>query len=516
MYQKINPKLVDFRGNREIILKARQMGFTTYIAARMFKDTICTPNTHSMMIAQDEVNAKRIFQIIKRYYDNLPPFLKPVATSDSTSELNWGSIGSSFFVGWAGSKKIGRGGTLNNVHASEAAFWENAGEIVAGLMQSVPEDGNIFIESTANGVGNYFQEEYNAAEEGDSVFSPRFFPWFTEPTYRAKFLANGKEFFITEEEEYLAELYGLDQEQLIWRRNKIMELRRAQSGGESELGTFVQEYPSNAHEAFISSGATFFDTKFIDAEIIPNLTTPLETSPPPQYKLLKRIQNEPHSKFEIFERPLTGHKYILSADTAEGLNHDGKADFCSADVIDFSTHEQVGHIRGKWEPHEYAGILAELGTWYNMGLIVVERNNHGHSVLNSLINHYSYPLQEKDCSGVYLHSEYDPTKKKQPPAKPGFPTNVKTKALAINSITELVFDAGLKINSRGTANELRNFCKLPGGRWGCIIGHDDCVMSLAVGCAVIIDANFIRRTTQKQKKTYGKIKGLGNGRGVNV
>ena len=111
-----NPKLIDFRGNREIILKARQMGFSTFIAAKMFVDTVTTPNTQSIIIAQDETQSKRIFQMIKRFQDNLPEDRKIKPDNDSSGELVWKSIDSAFYVGWAGSKKVGRGGTINNAH----------------------------------------------------------------------------------------------------------------------------------------------------------------------------------------------------------------------------------------------------------------------------------------------------------------------------------------------------------------------------------------------------------------
>lgn len=127
------------------------------------------------------------------------------------------------------------------VHNSEIAFWPDAEEIVTGLFQAVPADGNVFLETTANGQANWYYDEYSAAVRGASAFVPRFHGWNEHHEYREE---SGEPLERTEEEQVLANRYSLDDAQLRWRRGKVKLLR----------DKFVQEFPINAHEAFISSG----------------------------------------------------------------------------------------------------------------------------------------------------------------------------------------------------------------------------------------------------------------------
>jgi len=479
------------------------MGFSTRIAARMFEDTINIPNTQSIIIAQDEDNSKRLFQMVKRFYDNLPENKKLKLGTDSKTELWWPQIDSYFAVGWAGSKKVGRGSTINNLHGSEVAFWEDAGPLISGIMQSIPQDGNIFLESTANGIGNYFYKEYQDAGSGKSIFKDRFYPWFLEPGYRADSLVGGGVFVRDSEEEELAQRYNLDDQQLIWRRNKILELKNAMKSGEN-VGTFPQEYPCNPDEAFMITGSTYFDNNKIINELIPRTPNEWrEILPPLWASNLRRVRDNPRNQFDIWVAPQSGHRYIITADPSEGINTDDLHDYCSSDIIDVETWEQVGVLHGRWEPFEYAGLLYELGKWYNNALIVVERNNHGHAVLTNLINHYGYPSME-GYSGVYAHRDYDSTRKsKQSTLKPGYPNNVKTKAIALGALYTVTSDGSLNIKDKRGLKQMLTFAKLPGGKLGALSGHhDDKVLSLALGAAVLTDVEFNnleQKITNKRK-----------------
>jgi hypothetical protein len=472
------------------------MGFSTYIGAQMFIDTVNTPNTQSIIIAQDETSSKRLFQMIKRFYDNLPQNKKPRLGTDSKTELFFRDIESYFFVGWAGSKRLGRGSTINNIHFSEAAFYEDGGALISGLTQSVPPDGNVFMESTANGVGNYFHKEYKDAQAGNSIFTDRFFPWFTELGYQSNFLIGGGSMDELDPDELrLVELYDLTIPQLIWRRNKILELRRALSDGNTALGTFPQEYPSNPDEAFISTGSQYFDQKVIAQELRPRIQQPLPIEPPVQYGTLRREVRNYKAQIKFWSLPIAGRSYLISADPSEGLNTEGDHDYCSSDIIDVETWEQVGHLHGRWEPHEFAQLLSDTGQWFNTALIVVERNNHGHSVLNTLINVCGYPKQ-KGYTGVYEYVERASTGKAMGQSKPGIPTNVKTKVLMLSALYEAAMELSLIINCNETLDQMLLFVKKPGGKLEASSGHDDRVMSLAIASFVLKDVVFNKRINQ--------------------
>lgn len=450
-----------------MLLKARQFGFSTLILGMFFCDTVNNPNTQTVIIAQDKDSTQKLFQIVKRYQDNLPIHKRIPLKYDTKTELYWPSIDSYFVVATQGAKKVGRGGTINNVHASEVAFWDNADEILAGLMQAVPEDGNIFCETTANGINNWFYDEYTNAQDGRSAFKAFFFPWFQHSEYHAKKLSNGQNFVATEEEEAFKERYDLSREQLIWYRNKTIELK----------DKVVQEYPSNAEEAFVSTGSSYFNKEALKVHL-ERVDAPLEVSVPIRW----REVNVPEIK--IWKLPVVGHRYVIGADPAEGIRDNGEHDYCSADVIDYDTWEQVAQLHGQWDTHQFGLMLGALGGWYNNAMINVERNNHGHAVLNSLMHSVGYPHNDrKTISGLYMHEEYDSTKKTMN-RRPGYPSNVKTKVLMLDTLATDIEEHTIHIRARESVRELMAFSKLPGGKFGAEgKAHDDRVTSL--GLAVV-------------------------------
>lgn len=467
------------RGQREILLKARQFGFSTLILALFFLDTISTPHTSTVVVAHDAESTERLFMMVQRFYESLPDGLRPRTKYANRREYLWPDLDSYFYVGQAGSKDFGRGSTLNNVHMSEVGSWDHADELVSGLLQAVPADGNVFVESTAKGLGNWFHAEYIAAEKGDSAFTPRFFGWHQHEEYQRE---PEPGFVPTAEERKAQEAYDLSLAQVAWMRDKQRELRRS--------GTFPQEYPGNPREAFLTSGNPYFDREYL-GELSATLESadydPLDLNVseeiPAPYALLKRAYRD--EELLLWVKPQAGAAYVISADTAEGLTDEGDHDYCAADVFDAETWEQVAHFHGRWEPHEYGLLLTELGRWYNLALLGIERNNHGHAVLNAAKFTAEYPESRDGRSGLYLHEEWD-EQKKDKQKKLGWPTTVKTKFFALDTLGTLLDERSLGLNCRQTVSELLTFVKKPGGKAGgegkC---HDDAVTSLSIAAALL-------------------------------
>ena len=266
----------DYRmqGLMEIILKARQFGFSTLIAALFFIDTINNPGTGTVVISNDKVNTKKLFEMVERMYRHLPEDRRPRTKRANTGEMYWPDLDCHYEVMTAGTKTSGRGWTINNLHCSESAFWTYQ-ETLGGLLEAVPESGNIFLESTANGEGSEqqnldgeveiqgspFHVFYERAKAGKSPFRANFFAWHENPEYRVAVPADFKRLDATFDEtiegqrygneERLAELYGLDDGQLAWRRRQIDKPGKGPA-------MFCQEYPANDVEAFRTSGKKFF------------------------------------------------------------------------------------------------------------------------------------------------------------------------------------------------------------------------------------------------------------------
>lgn len=470
--------LMDIRGIREIILKARQFGFSTLIEGLFFLDTINNENTNTVVLAHDADSTEAIFQMVHTFWEELPAEKRLAKRYSNRREIVFEGTRSSFVVATAGSDGVGRGRTIHNVHGSEAAKWKNPREIVTGLFEAVPADGNIFVETTANGLGNWYHQTYTDAQGGLSVYKPRFYAWFEHPDYQTPLYAPLPPNPDPEEaarEAALRENHGVTDEQLAWRRTKVLTLK----------ADFPQEYPSNAREAFLTSGAKYFDGGALErlSERVESVTPlRLEDGDYPDEGLLFAER----AFLEVFALPVAGRQYVVAADTAEGMDRDSDLDYDSADVLDCETWEQVAHLRGQWDTHHFGLMLAELGRWYNTALLGIERNNHGHAVINAAMHTAKYPPMEPGVwSGLYMHEEYD-EQRKLSSRKPGWPTTPKTKYFALDGLAASLLSRDVTVNSKGTASELLTFVKLPGGKAGAESGsHDDRVTSLSIGDALL-------------------------------
>jgi hypothetical protein len=230
---------------RALILKGRQQGCSTYVGARYYHCTTWRKGVKTFILTHEDQATQNLFEMVNRYHDNCPPTVKPSTSAANAKELFFDKLDSGYKVGTAGSKGVGRSSTIQLFHGSEVAFWPHADTHAAGVLQAVPDaDGTeVILESTANGVGNLFHEKWKDAEAGDGDFIAVFVPWFWQDEYRKPVAAD---FTMTDEEQTYASAYGLDAEQIAWRRNKIIELK--------DEDLFKQEYPANAAEAFQMSG----------------------------------------------------------------------------------------------------------------------------------------------------------------------------------------------------------------------------------------------------------------------
>ena len=231
-----------------IFLKSRQVGMSTMTEARYFSKCLFNRAKNAFVLADKSDSARNIFQMTKRYYDNLPEGFKIPLLKDSTEALAL-VTDSSFRVGTAGSKSVGRSMTINYFHGSEVAFWSNANEIVSGMLQTIPDnpDSELILESTANGTsgeGAYFYNMVQSGLDEKSDFMTLFYAWYQQNEYRRKIIEPIK---WTDEELELKRLYNLDDEQLAWRRAKLT------SDFKGREYLFKQEYPSSIQEAFVTT-----------------------------------------------------------------------------------------------------------------------------------------------------------------------------------------------------------------------------------------------------------------------
>jgi hypothetical protein len=240
---------------RALILKGRQQGCSTYVAARFYHRAINAKGVRVFILTHEEAATQNLFEIVERFHAHCHPRLKPSTGAANAKELSFDALESGYKVGTAGTKGVGRSATIQLFHGSEVAFWPHGETHAAGALQAVPdiEGTEVILESTANGMGNFFHETWRGAEAGENDYVAIFVPWYWQDEYRRSPPAD---FVPSDEEATYAALHGLDHAQLAWRRAKIAQLK--------DPALFRQEYPASAAEAFEMSG----HDSFIPPELI--------------------------------------------------------------------------------------------------------------------------------------------------------------------------------------------------------------------------------------------------------
>lgn len=240
---------------RALVLKARQQGFSTYIGSRFYQRSSLYAGTNVYILTHEQAATDNLFAMVTRFHENNP--IRPSTGKSNAKELIFNKLDSGYAVGTAGQKAVGRSKTIHLLHGSEAAFWPNAKEHFAGVVQAVPDlpGTEIILESTANGVGGEFHEKWQLAEEGRGDYIAIFVPWYWSDEYRRPVPDDFQiSYDKTEDQQYseaeYKEAYGLTDSQMVWRRAKIAEL------GDEQL--FMQEYPATAQEAFQVTGHDSF------------------------------------------------------------------------------------------------------------------------------------------------------------------------------------------------------------------------------------------------------------------
>jgi hypothetical protein len=243
---------------RALILKGRQQGCSTYVAARYYHHVTTSKGVRVFILTHEDPATQNLFEIVNRYHENCPEYVKPSTGAANAKELYFDQLDAGYKVGTAGTRAVGRSSTVQLFHGSEVGFWPHADQHAAGVLQAVPDlpGTEVILESTANGmadIGAFFYAKWRDAERGDGDFVPIFVPWYWQEEYHREV---PPDFIMDEDEQEYKALYKLSDGQIAWRRNKITELKDA--------SLFKQEYPATSAEAFQMSG----HDSFIPAKLV--------------------------------------------------------------------------------------------------------------------------------------------------------------------------------------------------------------------------------------------------------
>ncbi len=422
---------------QNVVLKARQLGITTYIAARLFVQTITRRGTLSVQVAQDRESAEQIFQIVRRFWDKLPEAWRAgvLRTSHCNArQLVFPRLDSEYCVASA-EENAGRGWTIQNLHCSEVSRWGRGGkEALASLRAAVVPGGEIALESTANGAAGLFYEEWQQADE--TGYTRHFFPWWFDATYVVEPSASFSP--LTEEETELAAQHGLTMKQIAWRRKQWAALR----------GFAVQEFAEDVVSCFRASGECVFDLAAVEQA--------LRGSGEP-------VEVRDNQRLTIWLPAQLGREYVIGVDPAGG---GVEGDYSCAEVIDRQLGTQCAELHGHCPPRDLAQKLVELGKEYNTALLAVEKNNHGHGVL-ACLRTLEYPR-------VFVQKGQD-----------GWLTSAVSRPAMIENLASVLVEEPGRFRSPRLLNECRTFVRDGDGNTGAAPGtHDDCVMALAIAWAV--------------------------------
>jgi hypothetical protein len=477
-YEELNKKGI----RRHIILKPRQLGFTTLICALFLAECILVPNTTAAIIAHDSESTQRIFEITKLMYDKLPDEIKPDKKYSTKKEIVFELLNSKIFIGTAGSTSFGRGTTINLLHCSEYSFWENPDDIMPSLLETVPKDNGIIIyETTANGY-NHFYDQYtesiNASEEErklNQIPYPHFFRWFDHPEYFYSLEDSEKQYIqstLSEEEKNLIKAFNLTLEQIAWRRQKHTSLK----------DKFLQEYPEDDATCFVSSGQPFFDQKILKSIMIWNETNKTWNRTNDENVILEKgwTRYEMDGKIKIYKNYIPGEQYIVCVDPAEG---NPNSDYSSAFILRLNKEpvfiEQCAEICEKIPMPNFWKLIYYMSSKYNFPKIAIERNNHGH-----LLNYWAANGFMQDQ--IKILDKY-PSVYYAKDNKPGFITNNVTRPLILDNLSEMLRNNMLVIYSKMWLNQALTFVYNNNGRPEADKGKkDDAIISTAVGCFILI------------------------------
>lgn len=505
---KIQRKIVEYvlddlendRPIRYIILKARQEGVSTLIEALIYWWTATHKNIKSKIVAHENSTSKELYEMFRRYYDNTNILFKNSVKYNTRSDLSFDNdegtgLKSQIDVASAQNTGVGRGQTINWLHCSEVSLWRDGEELVAGLMQAVPRlpKTAIFIESTANGIGDYFHKTWQAAKMGNSSFKPLFFSWADHDEYRLKptkdLLDKNGKLKLTEEEKALKVEYNLDDDQIYWRREKLKDFP-------DNPEKFKQEYPINDVEAFLASGRSRFHIPtLVNMEL--DCTDGREVELIEEGEFIKpvEVQNAP---LKIWEEPVPAKSYVIGADVAEGTG----GDFSVATIMDIETTTTVARWRGDCEPHEFGEILEQLGRYYNDALIACEINNHGLTTVQRLRDLHYPALYRRETGLDERFEEFT--------SHLGWKTDRKTKSLMINGLAEAILNQQIVDKDKTFILECMSYVIDDRGRTNAQIGmHDDTVISTAIALQVFdwTDVSVKRREVRsKLPEKYMEIR----------
>lgn len=407
---------------RVVVLKARQLGVSWLLAGYGLWMAAYHDGATVLMLSKRLDEAVTLLDKCEFLYQQLPAFLRPAVGKQNETTLQFSKRGSKI-VALPATEDAGRSESASLVIVDEAAFHPAAQVNYSAYKPTVDAGGKLIIVSTANGRGNWYHQMWTGAPANG--FTPIFLPWTFRP-------GRDDEWWTRQQAEYTATPHLL-----------------------------AQEYPLTATEAFVASGQCLFEIAAVQ-ELQAMARPPLST-----------LDN---GAVQVWQRPRPGCLYVIGADVAEGKDAgNDRYDYDAAVVLEWRTGAHVASLHGQWPLDLYARMLGTLARQYNNAMVGVERNNHGHAVLEHLLHNDALRYDN-----VYQHDETDQLKDLTGTRtyKAGWPTTAKTKPIMEQEMASWIESGSLVSYDAGFWDEALSYVRHGDGKAGAQQGcHDDRVIA---------------------------------------
>ena len=545
---------------RIILLKARQWGGSTTSQLYMaWLQLIHKVGLNSLIISLQVSSSDEIKDMFDRMIKAYPvEMLHKIGEAYKENELKLVGVGKSGNISRVPQRnckiKIGtaerpdscRGGDYNLVHLSEVGLWKvSEGKKPEDIVRSACSGilyrpyTMIVYESTANGVGNFFQREYDAAKKKQSQFEAMFVSWFDIEQYTAP-IDDIYSFALNLYENKDNENVNSAREECgkylwwLWKKGATLEAIQwyiYERAKYNEHAQMASEYPSDDIEAFVHSGTMVFDKYKVEAFD--------KSCKPAKYigdvyadgdegKMAFRNLRFSEDKKgclsvwefpEIYENEKVTNRYLTVVDVGGRSN---KADWSVIVVFDRLFMKDGGKpvVVAQWYGHIDIDLLAwkagQIAAFYDNSLLVIESNtlethdkerdvdgDQSQYILNQLKNVYD---------NLYARKQSAEDIREGRPVKYGFHTNISTKPMVISTLIKVIRERLYIERDRNCLDEYLVYEKKQNGSYGAIVGkHDDLLMTRAIGLhicffemdlpKVIVKAEVSRRRARRRKKT---------------
>ncbi|MBE2927403.1 terminase large subunit domain-containing protein [Anoxybacillus flavithermus] len=477
-------------GKYNIILKGRQIGFTTLSLAYMLYSACTKPDTNYIIMTHHASVSKSLFVKLKKMYKSLPhekyPNLFPKTLLNNRDELYLDN-GSRIIIATAQGEDAISGNSFQMIHLSEMAKYpaDVQEEIIATCIPALAknESSAIIIESTAFGFNTYQEMFMKAWRDKESVWKAHFYSWLAK-AYQSQFkhtFDEAEEWFkannngrrmtyddLEHDEKILRDQYGATYRQLMFRRYYIQT---------NSLEKFKREFPTTPDEAFAETNKAVFDTAKI-IERLHHVIPPLETKE--VYDILPDVLKPYVNKnLFIYHLPKPKMRMYAGVDVSSGQG----GDYSTMSIFDADGQQVASFYANVIPVYRFAEIVDALGRFFNYAFICVERNSYGLPLLERLRKEYEY-------MNLLKQKVFDQRGKRK--MQLGFQTTNVTKPIIIHDMKEM-FELGLiNIECVRTLEEMKIYQE-KNGKMGNKKGqnnHDDLVISVAMAVQAMKQAKY--------------------------